>query len=174
MTIQLKAWLWASCVSGKQGKHGMLHRSYVKRKNILAVIFFSLVLNFGRNLLDIYLYESMKKHNGKTCTYSSQKRNFFIKHVLNISCMLGAVLGQRFKDEYNIILRSKEFIVILKTEVVYRLPDIKGQKFLTKLYIFRHIIKVWWMKGLMPYLFLFSLILSFKVYVLFSMRVYVL
>ena len=120
----------------------MLHRSYVKRKNILAVIFFSLVLNFGRNLLDIYLYESMKKHNGKTCTYSSQKRNFFIKHVLNISCMLGAVLGQRFKDEYNIILRSKEFIVILKTEVVYRLPDIKGQKFLTKLYIFRHIIKV--------------------------------
>lgn len=59
--------------------------------------------------MNIYLYESMKKHNGKTCTYSSQKRNFFIKHVLNISCMLGSVLGQRFKDEYNMILPSKEF-----------------------------------------------------------------
>ena len=61
----------------------------------------------------------MKKHSGKTCTYSSPKRNFFIKHVLNISCMLGTVLGQRFKDEYNMILPSKEFIVILKTKVVY-------------------------------------------------------
>ena len=60
----------------------------------------------------------MKKHNGKTCTYSSQKRNFFIKHILNISCMLGTVLGQRFKDEYNMILPSKECIVILKTKVV--------------------------------------------------------